>query len=125
MRSRVIRCACLLAAVTVPVMSFAAAGIKSRTYEAPAEVVWAAMLDVSNRGFLVDAVSKEDRSVRFRCGQLRRYGFEARVTPETLATTRVVLQLHTRVRGVEREAWREGARYLQLIELRLGAARKR
>jgi hypothetical protein len=125
MRRRVIHCACLLAAAAMPVMSFGAAGIKSRTYEAPAEVVWAAVLEVSNRGFLVDAVSNEDRRVRFRCGQLRSYGFDARVTPWTSATTRVALQLRTRAWGVEREAWREGARYLQLIEQRLGAARKR
>ena len=118
------RCACLLAVMAALVTNCAASGVRSRNYEAPAELVWAAAVEVSHRAFLVDAVSKEDRRVRFRCGQLRRYRFEAIVIPGTVATARVVLQLRSKVRGIEREAWREGARYLQLIEKRLGEARK-
>lgn len=119
------RCASLLATAAVSVLSCAAAGVKSRTYEAPAELVWAAAVEVSNQAFLVDAVSREDRMVRFRGGQLRRYRFEATVIPGTVATTRIVLHLRTKTRGIEREAWREGARYLQLVEQRLGAARNK
>ena len=125
MHRGVMRCASLLAAAAVSVLSCAAAGVRSRTYEAPSELVWEAAVEVSNRAFLVDAVSREDRRVRFRCGQLRRYCFEATVIPGTVATTRVVLQLRSKVRGIEREAWREGARYLQLVEQRLGAARNK
>jgi len=116
------RCATLLAVAAVSATSCTGAGMKSRVFEAPAELVWAAGAEVSNRAFLVDEVSKDDWTVRFRCGQLRGYHFEATVTPGTVATTRVVLQLRSNVRGIEREAWREGKRYLALIEQRLGRA---
>ena len=125
MHEGMMRCASLLAVAAVSAMSCTAAGMKSRVFEAPAELVWAAVVEVSNRAFLVDAVSKDDRMVRFRCGQLRGYRFEATVTPGTAATTRVVLHLRSNVRGIEREAWREGKRYLALIEQRLGGARTR
>jgi len=96
-----------------------AAERKVHVFNAQAEAVWIAAWEVANDAFLVDKSSKAERKLRFRVGPLRAYRFEVVVINAGPRRTRVELELLTNLRGIQKDAWRNGDRYLTMIGQRL------
>jgi len=92
---------------------------KSRVFNAQFEAVWTAAAGVANDAFVTDQASKEQGRLRFRSGPFRRYRFDVVVVEAGAGKTRVELELRTNLRGIEKDAWRNGDRYLTLISQRL------
>ena len=64
---------------------------------------------------------KAEGKLRFRCGPLRGYRLKAVIVEVGAGKVRVELELHTNVRGIDKDAWRNGDRYLSLVAQRLQA----
>jgi hypothetical protein len=92
---------------------------KSRVFNAQFEAVWTAAAEVAKDAFLTDQASKEQGRLRFHSGPLRGYRFDVVVVEAGAGKTRVELELRTNLRGIEKDAWRNGDRYLTLISQRL------
>ena len=112
----VLRCSArliLLAALCASVSL--AAGSRARVYEARFDAVWMAAHSVAQDSFLLDNSSRDKGRLLFRTGPLRAYRFEVMVTQIQSGKTRVQLELRTNLRGLEKDAWRNAARYLDLV----------
>jgi hypothetical protein len=98
---------------------------KSRIFNSQYDAVWAAADEVSRQAFLQDQSLPEQGRLRFRAGPLRGYRFHVEVLRTGPAQTRVEIELRTNLRVVQKDAWRNGQRYLDLIGQRLAGARAR
>ena len=111
------------AGIVVLAIVFALNGLasnrKSRVFNAQFEAVWTAAAEVAKDAFLTDHTSKEQGRLRFRSGPFRGYRFEVVIVDAGAGRTRVVLELRTNLRGIEKDAWRNADRYLTLIAQRL------
>jgi hypothetical protein len=110
-------------------IAFAVAGVagtkKSRVFNARFDVIWVAAVDAAKDGFLLDKASKEQGKLRFRTGPFRRYRFEVSVIEVGTGRTRVEVELRTNFSAIEKDAWRSGDHYLDLLSQRLkGSAAK-
>jgi hypothetical protein len=117
--ARIQRCVGILALAVL----FAASGLgsskKSRVFNAQFEEVWSAAAGVAKDAFLSDRISRAEGKLRFRCGPLRGYRFEAFIVEVGAGKARVELELRTNLRGIDKDAWRNGDRYLGLVAQRL------
>ena len=111
------------AGIVVLAIVFALNGLasnrKSRVFNAQFEAVWTAAAEVAKDAFLTDQTSKEQGRLRFRSGPFRGYRFDVMIVEAGAGKTRVELELRTNLRGIEKDAWRNGDRYLTLISQRL------
>ncbi len=121
MLRRVIHISVLLLLCSV---SAAAAGNRARVFSARFDAVWTAADSVAKDAFLLDHSSREKGLLRFRAGPFRGYRFEVGVVESAPGKTRVQLELKTNLRGIEKDAWRNADRYLDLISKRLNGASK-
>jgi len=96
-----------------------AAANRTRVYEARFDAVWTAADSVAKESFLLDHSSRDKGRLLFRTGPLRAYRFEVVVTEMQPGRTRVQLDLRTNLRGLEKDAWRNAARYLDLVSRRV------
>ena len=92
---------------------------KSRVFDQQYDAVWTAASDVAREAFLYDEGSPREGRLGFRAGPLRGYRFHVEVTQTGPGRTRVELELRTNLRVVQKDAWRNGHRYLDLIAQRL------
>ena len=113
------RCVGIIALAVVFAVSGLGSRKKSRVFNAQFEAVWTAAAGVAKDAFLADKISKEEGKLRFRSGPFRGYRFEVVIVDEGAGKTRVELELRTNLRGIEKDAWRNGDRYLTLIAQRL------
>jgi len=113
------RSAAIVALVMVLAFNGLASNRKSRVFNAQFEAVWTAAAEVAKDAFLTDHTSKEQGRLRFRSGPFRGYRFEVVIVDAGAGRTRVVLELRTNLRGIEKDAWRNADRYLTLIAQRL------
>ena len=118
------RSAAIVALTMVLAFNGLASNRKSRVFNAQFEAVWTAAAEVAKDAFLTDHTSKEQGRLRFRSGPFRGYRFEVVIVDAGAGRTRVVLELRTNLRGIEKDAWRNGDRYLTLISQRLQRAGK-
>ena len=102
---------------------FAVSGLgtdkKVRVFNSRYEAVWSAATEVAKDAFLPDRASKEEGKLRFRAGPFRGYRFEVFIVDAGSGKTRVELELRTNLRGIEKDAWRNGDRYLGLLAQKL------
>ena len=102
---------------------FAVSGLgtdkKVRVFNSRYEAVWSAATEVAKDAFLPDRASKEEGKLRFRAGPFRGYRFEVFIVDAGSGKTRVELELRTNLRGIEKDAWRNGDRYLALLAQKL------
>ena len=96
-----------------------AASKRSRVYNATFDSVWNAATGVANDLFSLEMHSKQEGKVRFRTKPLPRYRFEAVIIDAGGRRIRVDLELRTNLYGMEKDAWRNGDKYLASIEQRL------
>ena len=113
------RCAAIVALAVVSAVSGLGADKKSRVFNAGFDAVWTAAADVAKDAFMADKTSKGEGKLRFRSGPFRGYRFEVAVLDAGAGRTRVALELRTNLRGIAKDAWRTGDRYLTLVEQRL------
>ena len=113
------RCVGIVALAVVFAFSGLGASKKSRVFNARFEAVWTAAVEVAKDAFLADKISKGEGKLRFRNGPFRGYHFEVVIVNAGPGKTRVALNLRTNLRGIEKDAWRNGERYLSLIAQRL------
>jgi len=113
------RSAAIVALTMVLAFNGLASNRKSRVFNAQFEAVWTAAAEVAKDAFLTDHTSKEQGRLRFRSGPFRGYRFEVVIVDAGAGRTRVVLELRTNLRGIEKDAWRNADRYLTLIAQRL------
>ncbi len=113
------RFAWIIALTLLCAVSGVGASKKSRAFNAQLEEVWTAAAGVAKEAFLSDKSSRAEGTLRFRCGPLRGYRFEAVILHEGAGKTRVQLELKTNLRGIDKDAWRNGDRYLSLVAQRL------
>jgi hypothetical protein len=113
------RCVGIVALAVVFAFSGLGASKKSRVFNAQFEAVWTAATEVAQDAFLADKISKGEGRLRFRSGPFRGYRFEVVIVDAGAGKTRVELDLRTNLRGIEKDAWRNGDRYLTLIAQRL------
>jgi hypothetical protein len=71
------RCAGILALAALLAKSGLGSSKKSRVFNAQFEEVWSAAAGVAKDAFLADRISRTEGKLRFRCGPLRGYRFEA------------------------------------------------
>ena len=109
----------IVALAAVCAMSGLGSSKKSRVFDAQFEVVWSAAAGVAKDAFLADKISRTEGKLRFRCGPLRGYRFEAVIVEVGAGKARVELELQTNLRGIDKDAWRNGDRYLNLVAQRL------
>jgi hypothetical protein len=117
--ARIQRCVGILALGAVFAASGSATSKKSRVFNAQFEEVWSAAAGVAKDTFLADRISKAEGKLRFRCGLLRGYRFEAVIVEVGAGKARMELELRTNLRGIDKDAWRNGDRYLGLVAQRL------
>jgi hypothetical protein len=113
------RCAGILALAALLAKSGLGSSKKSRVFNAQFEEVWSAAAGVAKDAFLADRISRTEGKLRFRCGPLRGYRFEAVIVEVGAGKARVELELRTNLRGIDKDAWRNGDRYLGLVAERL------
>jgi hypothetical protein len=109
----------LVALVVVFAVNGMGADKKARVFNARVEAVWTAAAEVAKDAFLLDKASKEEGKLRFRAGPFRGYRFEVVMVDAGPGKTRVELELRTNLRGIEKDAWRNGDRYLNMLAQRL------
>jgi hypothetical protein len=113
------RCVGIIALAALSATSGLGFSKKSRVFNARFEAVWSAAAGVANDAFLADKISRAEGKLRFRCGPLRGYRFEAFIVEVGAGKARVELELQTNLRGIDKDAWRNGERYLSLVAQRL------
>jgi hypothetical protein len=113
------RCVGIVALAVVFTVSGLGASKKSRVFNAQFEAVWTAAAEVAKDAFLTDKTSKVEGKPRFRAGPFRGYRFEVVIVDAGAGKTRVELELRTNLRGIEKDAWRNGDQYLTLIAQQL------
>ena len=109
----------IVALAAVCAMSGLGSSKKSRVFSSQFDAVWTAATGVAGDAFLADKTSKAEGKLRFRCGPLRGYRFEAVIVEVGGGKSRVELELQTNLRGIDKDAWRNGDRYLSLVAQRL------
>ena len=97
----------------------AASPVKSRTFDAAPESVWAAALAVARDMFAVDRAIQEEARLLFRSGPFRGYRFEVTVVPAGPGKARVFIELKSSRPFLEKAAQRDAERYLVLLAQRL------
>ena len=117
------RCVGIIALAALSAANGLGSSKKSRVFNAQFEAVWSAAAGVAKDAFLADKISRVEGKLRFRCGPLRGYRFEAVIVDVGAGKARVELELHTNLRGIDKDAWRNGDRYLSLVAQRLQPGR--
>jgi hypothetical protein len=113
------RIAGLLVLTVMCAANAAGASKRTRTFNARFDAVWKAADRAARDAFLLDHSSREDGELRFRAGLFRGYRFEVGVVESEPGKTRVEMELRTDLRGIDKDAWRNADRYLELIAHRL------
>ena len=112
------RCVGILALGTV-LAANGSGSSKNRVFNAQFEEVWSAAAAVAKDTFLADRISRAKGKLRFRFGLLRGYRFEGVIVEVGAGKARIQLELRTNLRGIDKDAWRNGDRYLGLVAQRL------